>query len=150
MKNLFKIFFLYLIFIFTIVSCEKSSQTLISIPAVRIECANSDSTVCSTINNGKLVRVVMTRSGCANQYYEPVATGSTYLTCISTGCSALISNWTDSNNNSVNEILTGSMDICGLIDLNDNLNEDTGEVRHSSDSNIQSSAQILLTNWTDI
>ncbi|MEM7645768.1 MAG: hypothetical protein AAF203_02560 [Pseudomonadota bacterium] len=141
---------LWLIF-FVVVACEQASDTVVSIPSVAVECSVSENTRCNGALDGSSVRVIMSRSGCGNmaEEFDSVASSISSLSCDSSGCSATLSSWSNGNN-SVTEVLTGRMDICGLFDLDSSTGESSGDIVHSSEQDIQSSETITADSWSDI
>lgn len=137
-------------------SCESSSQSVIAIPNVNIACsAATDGANCSSASpcNPNLTSVVfMSRSGCDSSNYEPIATGSTILSCDAQGCSGTVGAWTDpSTSESVTEILTGRMDICSNIDMDCSSGaSNTGDLVNERATDLQSNTALTIDNWSEL
>lgn len=148
-KFKFQILIMFLI----VTACEKSTDGgVVSTPRVAIDC---DTNNCKNASpggscSGSIVAIVqLTRSGCADASYDPVATGSVNVTCTASGCRGLIENWTNANNQPITEIIGGMTDICGHIDLNCDFNQDSGEPIEETSQKISSGLTITLDGWTD-
>ena len=140
MKNIGKVLALSSVLIVS--ACENASNTVITIPSVRVGCTSSDSASCSSANPNPVTAFVrMTRSGCESLNFDPVATGSKVMSCDASGCEVTISTWTDPESfDSVTEIMSGTMDLCTQVDLdnssglpntNDLVNEDSRNLSSS-------------------
>lgn len=134
-----------------VAACEKASDTVVGVPEVSVECTAASNSNCNASIDGNDVRVIMSRSGCGDEaeFFNPVAVSDGTLTCNSLGCSATLSSWLDASQNSVSEVITGSMDICGLFDLDNNSGESSGDLTDYRSENIQSNSAITLDNWSD-
>ena len=129
-----------------IISCERESSVPVSVPIVDIDCQHAN---CNNTFNLKTAVVILTRSGCANADFDPVASGSTTVTCTVNGCSGSIGSWADANNNSVTEILPGVHQICAVINQSGaDYSKDPNDMVSESEENIFSSAAIRLDTWT--
>lgn len=149
-----KLNFLLLVFLgslLVLVGCENASDTVVNIPNVRVGCTNADSTDCDNTNaNGATAYVQMTRSSCSAANFDPVATGSVTMTCDASGCDGTVGSWINPDTNeSVTEILTGSMDICTTVDLdNSGSSVVTGsDLEDETSQTINSSATITIDSW---
>ncbi len=131
------------------VACEQASDTLVSVPNITIDCNSTDNPSCVSPAS-PTGRVIMTRSGCANLDFEPVASGTVTLTCGVSGCLGTVNSWRDTNGNPVSEILTGRMDLCGLVDFNNNLQEDNGDLVNETSQSIQSEDGLILETWEEV
>lgn len=144
---------LWLLFVFVFMAaCENASETVVSIPNVDLTCESATDTTCNGAVDGNDAFVIMTRSGCGDSAnFEPVAFGSVGLSCTASGCSGTVSSWQDTNNNSVNEIISGRMDVCSRIDIGANdATESTGDLSDESSVNIQSGQTITIDSWSEI
>ena len=92
-------------------ACERASDALVDIPNVAVSCSVGTSSLCNPANDGTQVRVIMTRSGCENFSFEPIATATSNLFCNSSGCSVTLGVWVDANQNEVQQILTRKSEI---------------------------------------
>ena len=146
--------FPFLILTSVLVACERSADTVLAIPSVRVGCTSADSPGCQSGNTcGMTVLVQMTRSGCGESInYDPVATGTESMVCDASGCEATVSQWTDPSTNSRrSEILNGLMDICSTIDINCSVGDaDSGDLVNEVSENIQSSSTILVDQWEEV
>lgn len=142
--------FVYFLVLLCLAACDQASDTLVDVPNVTVNCVPSTASICNAGINGKQVRVIMTRSGCANFDFDPVASSTSSLACTSSGCEATLSSWVDANQNQVEQIITGNMNLCGLIDLDGDFQEDSGELEHASEVNIQTDGVILIQSWSTI
>ena len=135
---------LALIGLFFMSACEKDSNTVVATPSVAIECDNASNSTCNTALNGTRVIVYLSRSSCEDpdNIFEPVTSGNTSLSCDASGCSATVSSW------GASEILTGSMEICSHIDVDNNFAQNTGDLLNLSTRNITSSSTITIDTWT--
>ena len=79
-----------------------------------------------------------------------MASSVSTLVCDSSGCQATLNSWIDSNGNGVSEVITGRMDICGLMDLDSSDTESSGDIVHVGEQDIQSSATITADSWSDV
>ena len=132
------------------VGCDKASETLVRIPTVTLDCNSANTTACAS-SGSQTGRVIMTRSGCSNVDFEPIASGTVNLNCSSSGCRGSINSWRDVNGNPVSEIISGRMDLCGLMDfVGSNLKEDTGDVTSETSQSIQSNQTITLDAWDEV
>lgn len=140
-----------LVFLFAM-GCEQSSDTLVAIPQMNLECNSTDNPTCSTNSFTCTPRqgfVYLTRSGCGDDgNYSPVAGGSTFLTCDTQGCSGSVSTWTDQNSNPVTEIISGSISICAYIDTNCSSIDDSSDLINYQDSFINSSISQTIDSWS--
>ncbi len=133
--------------------CENASQTVIGIPNVRVGCTTTDAGICSNGNpNPVTAFVIMTRSGCSTSSidFDPVATGSSTMTCDINGCDVTISSWTNpSTSEPVTEILTGTMDVCARVDLDNSGSSTptTGDLVNDDSMTINDSSTILVDSW---
>ncbi len=130
-------------------ACERASDTVVGVPNVTIDCNSTDHPQCSG-SITPLGRVIMTRSGCENADFEPIASGTVTLTCATSGCLGTVNDWVDTNGNDVNEIISGRMDLCGLIDFNSDTQEDPGDYINTTSQDISSSATIILEVWEEV
>ncbi len=148
-----KLLTLTLVCSFGLLACESSSQTLIAIPNVQVGCTTSDDANCSTSNPNSSVTayVRMTRSGCDSIDFDPVATGSVNMTCDSDGCEGVVSAWSNPDSSvtdPVTEILTGTMDVCAQVDLDDSGGlPNTGDLINEDSQNISGSTTITIDTW---
>lgn len=135
-----------------ILGCEQSSDTVINIPNLQLECSLSDSGLCSSGNPQTVTGFVrLSRSGCGDSLsYDPVATGSVLMNCDAAGCDGVVSAWTDPETNmSVNEILTGRMDICSQVDLNNSSGlPDSGDLVNEDSQTITTDEAITVDSWS--
>lgn len=136
----------------SLVACEKSSDTVVKIPNVRVGCTTSDDANCSSANIHSVTAFVrMTRSGCGSSIgYDPVATGSVIMSCDGSGCDGTVNSWVNPETSSgVNEILTGVMDVCAQVDLNASSGlPDSGDLINESSTNITSESTITIDSWS--
>lgn len=136
----------------TIAACEKASDTVVGIPNVRVGCTTTDDLDCSTANPSSVRAFVrMTRSGCGSSInFDPVATGSVVMNCDGSGCDGIVSSWTNPETaEPVTEILTGSMDVCAQVDINNSSGlPDTGDLINEDSRSIISSSTITVDSWT--
>ncbi|MEM7646270.1 MAG: hypothetical protein AAF203_05125 [Pseudomonadota bacterium] len=142
-----------LAFCFVIIGCENASETAISVPNVQVGCTTGDSGDCDSGNvNTPTAFVVMTRSGCSESsiQFDPVATGSSTMSCDTDGCDVTISSWTNPGTSEpVTEILTGTMDVCSRVDLDGSGSSTptTGDLVNDSSRSISSGATITVDSW---
>lgn len=150
MKNL-KYFLMILLLVST--GCENASETVVNIPNVRVGCTTTDSANCFNGNpNPPTAFVVMTRSGCSESsiQFDPVATGSSAMSCDANGCDVTIAVWTNPGTSEpVTEILTGSMDVCARVDLDGSASSTptAGDLVNDSSRLISSDNTITVDSW---
>ena len=134
-------------------ACEKSSTSAVSIPNVQLSCTTSDDPNCSSSNPNGVVRVFvrMTRSGCGTSIdFEPVATGDVAMNCDASGCDGVVTSWTDPETlGSVTEVITGDMDICSQVDLDNSSGlPNTGDLINQRAESIVDSSTIGVDTWS--
>ena len=135
-KKLLQILFLVVL----VAGCEQASSTLVNIPNVSIDCQLSagDSSVAANV-----ALVLISKSGCENDFEIPAAS-TPGIVCSGSGCSGLASSWIDSTSYPVTEIITGSYDLCILIDSDNsgNTGYTTGDIVYEDSVFIDSSSTI--------
>ena len=141
MKKLLWITVLLLLFS----ACEKASNTVVGMPNIAVDCREAG---CNTTLNEDTVFVIVTKSGCANADFDPVASGSTNVSCTASGCTGSVSSWVDANGNSVSEIISGTHDICSYIDSISNTKQDAGEMVSVESKLITSDSSFTVETWT--
>lgn len=143
MKKLF--LFLSLLF-FVVVSCEKADQKPISVPSATISCTSSS---CTGHSGPYTATVIYTRSGCgADQSgFDDVATGSVTVSCGVSGCTGTVSSWFK-DSITVTEILSGTYDICGHIDFNNDTVQNSGDGKHDMRVTLSEGGSIVMSSWT--
>ncbi|MCJ8275760.1 MAG: hypothetical protein HRT44_11095 [Bdellovibrionales bacterium] len=134
-----------LLLLFLFVACEQASNTVITAPNAAVDCQITE---CNGALNGRTAFVILTRSGCSNADFDPVASGSTSVSCDANGCTGVVSSWVDANSNSVTEIISGNHDVCAYIDVNGNTSQDTGDVESDSSQSISSSETVVIDSWS--
>ncbi len=147
---------LCLLFIGVLAACEKAPDTIVNIPDVRVGCTVDDSTglgnPCSSANINSITAFVrMSRSGCGDSLnFEPIATGSVTMNCDTAGCDGIVTDWTNpETSDTVNEILTGRMDVCAQVDLDGSGGlPDTDDLINEDSQSISSSATITVDTWS--
>ncbi len=138
-----------LVILTALAACENASETVVGIPNVQVGCNTTDDPGCPA-NGSPTAFVRMSRSGCGDSInFEPIATGSVVMNCDSTGCDGVVTTWTNpETSDSVNEILTGRMDICSQVDLNDSGGSpDTGDLINEESRSINSSVTLTVETW---
>jgi hypothetical protein len=86
------------------------------IPSVRISCTTTN---CRNAAQADAY-VVYTTSGCVNPDFGVRAAGSQRLTCNAIGCAGTVSQFIDSNSQSVTFIPEGTYSVCVNLDFNSN------------------------------
>lgn len=140
MCNNFIKYLLLLLFLTTLVSCQKSSEGgAIDTPSIDIACTESK---CAVAGFRDAV-VVITSSGCADDQitFEDVATGSVQLVCNGSSCSGTLSQW------STNTINSNEYYLCGWIDIDNTAAKNANDV-FSDDKVYVSGSPLTMTNWS--
>ncbi len=150
MKNL-SVKILSLSVLIGVAACENASETVINIPNVQVGCTTDDDANCSNLNVNPVTAFVrMSRSGCGSSInFEPIATGSVVMNCDAAGCDGIVSSWINPDTlETVSEILTGRMDVCSQVDINNSSGlPDAGDLVQEDSINISSSATITVDQW---
>lgn len=97
-------------------SCAEvaGSGRSMQIPSVRISCTTTN---CRNAAQADAY-VVYTTSGCTNPDFGERAAGSLRLTCNTIGCAGTVSQFIDSNSQSVTFIAEGTYSVCVILDFN--------------------------------
>ncbi len=136
-----------------VTACEKSSNTVVSMPNIRVGCSTGNSTNCSNANPQPSLTgfVRLSRSGCGSSLqFDPVATGSVVLSCDVLGCDGTVSTWINpSTSEPVTEIITGSIYICAQMDLDNSSGlPNSGDLINEELRRITGSELLTIDTWS--